>query len=566
MIGERQRAEMLNWLLGKTPATSAMSSGSMYLDLYLTDPGDHGQDAVAITGGSYAPATTTPSTWGAATYGDPTIAANAVQINWPTASGNWAGSAFIRYVGAWKHASNRTEANFVGRFALVTPRTVLNGQTFAFEIGKLHFRITSGGAVSLQQAYDLGGNVDAVVNDGSNVLRVRAEDNTSDVLLRIKRRVGPDPGQSTKLKAPDSITAVEPGTDLELSTGQGFDGTGATPGSNAGSLLITLPRGGNAQNASAGEGGGALVEGGKGGSTTGASGVPQVGGALGFKSGDGGNSSNAAVAGANGADFEIDVGAGGDGSGEGGSAAGLAGTLRLGKYNGVARARAVEIGEAAVSIKSGQVLAPDLAGNTIHRLAGRVSVGHDVAANAALALDIPRGNSGAVAPKAFGLPSMTTTERNAISTPPARAMIWNSSTVRVEVYDGTQWQPLKPTQQLVAFSGTPSFDTSLFDHWLLAQLTGNIAITLTNPVLGNRGRIELQQDATGSRRVTGITVSGYTVLCKNDPTPADAVGKLNTTAMKVASARSTLYYEFTLVGITAICHVWMQTGVTPDYT
>jgi hypothetical protein len=302
---------------------------------------------------------------------------------------------------------------------------------------------------------------------------------------------------------------------------------------------------------------------------SGATGTGGNGGPIDLQAGPGSASSHASVDGTDGAFARLDAGPGGAGTGgEGGSASGVGGPLLLGDVY----ATTVDLGLVASDVRIGGALAGGVAGNTDVQVRGQLSVGHATAPADALALDIPRGNAGTVPPKAFGLPALTTTERDALSSPPARACVYNTTTQRVEVYDGSSWieqltpkgftvtGTIKQVQNLVAFSATPSVDISLHDHWFLGTLTGNVALTLANPALGNRGRIELLQDGVGNHRITGITVAGFTVLVKN------ASGLLNTAAMKAANARTTLYYELALVNITGVCHVWTETGVTPDYT
>ena len=40
------------------------------------------------------------------------------------------------------------------------------------------------------------------------------------------------------------------------------------------------------------------------------------------------------------------------------------------------------------------------------------------------------------------LANVTTTERDAISTPPDGALVWNTTTIQAEVYDGSAWSGL----------------------------------------------------------------------------------------------------------------------------
>jgi hypothetical protein len=42
--------------------------------------------------------------------------------------------------------------------------------------------------------------------------------------------------------------------------------------------------------------------------------------------------------------------------------------------------------------------------------------------------------------KAFQLPRLTTTQRNALGDIDAGGLIWNTTTAQVEIYDGDAWQ------------------------------------------------------------------------------------------------------------------------------
>lgn len=64
--------------------------------------------------------------------------------------------------------------------------------------------------------------------------------------------------------------------------------------------------------------------------------------------------------------------------------------------------------------------------------AGNVGIG--TTANAAALLDVSSTTKG------FLPPRMTTTERNAISTPPAGLMVYNTTTNKINFYNGTAWE------------------------------------------------------------------------------------------------------------------------------
>ncbi len=432
-----------------------------------------------------------------------------------------------------------------------------------------------GGVTNLQGAYNGGGQMAVTVASAANLLRVIAADITADVLLRFRRNVTGADGEQTRLKAPDATVTGIDGTRLDLVSGAGFDGTGSTNGSDAGDVRIRGGTGGSAVTGSSGDGGALDFEAGAGGSHTGATGQPAVGGVAGFKAGDGGASSDDAVDGADGGDAEIDAGAGGSGTGgETGSAAGLSGVVRVGQRNGTARASGVEVGFGATTVKSGAS-----SGITAHYLRGTASLGHDVAPTASVALDINRSSGGTIKPLGvLGLPSYEVSggeiaAMEGVAVPPDRSVLYNASTKRIELYSdgarrslldsrgGTLAGPIVTTPSAVAFSGTPSFDLDSNDDFVLGQITSDFAITLSNPGDGKSGEIAMVQDGTGGYKITGVTVSGYTVTWMHDGAP------VNTPAFKLAGARSVLRYKLCTINGVAICALQISSdgAATPDY-
>jgi len=79
---------------------------------------------------------------------------------------------------------------------------------------------------------------------------------------------------------------------------------------------------------------------------------------------------------------------------------------------------------------------PSASGNQLERLridsAGNVGIG--TTANAAAILDV------ASTTKGFLPPRMTTTQRDAISTPPAGLMIYNTTTNKLNVRTASSWE------------------------------------------------------------------------------------------------------------------------------
>jgi len=79
---------------------------------------------------------------------------------------------------------------------------------------------------------------------------------------------------------------------------------------------------------------------------------------------------------------------------------------------------------------------PSASGNQLERLridsAGNVGIG--TTANAAAILDVSSTTKG------FLPPRMTEVERDAITTPPAGLMVYNSTTNKLNFYNGTAWE------------------------------------------------------------------------------------------------------------------------------
>lgn len=70
---------------------------------------------------------------------------------------------------------------------------------------------------------------------------------------------------------------------------------------------------------------------------------------------------------------------------------------------------------------------------------------------------------------------------------------------------------LLETPSAPAYAASLNLDTSTKNDFAIGVLTGNLAVTFTNPAPGRQGTVWVKQDATGSRTMTW-TVSGYTVV------------------------------------------------------
>lgn len=109
----------------------------IYVSLHVGDPGDDGQDGAEATGTGYAAVDTTPATWSAATDATPSVTDNVAAITFPEAGGDWSSGSSFTHVGLWKHATTRTEAQYIGRGVLGTPKPILSGETGILQIGSV---------------------------------------------------------------------------------------------------------------------------------------------------------------------------------------------------------------------------------------------------------------------------------------------------------------------------------------------------------------------------------------------------------------------------------------------
>ena len=335
--------------------------------------------------------------------------------------------------------------------------------------------------VSLQAAYDGGNTMDVLTTTASGV-RIRASDNLADVLLHLLRDTT---GQQTLFKAPDALTIARNGTNMLITSGAGVLATGSDNASSSGAIFLAVNTPGAAVTGEAGHGGAITIQGVKGGNASGSAGVagggteiniisgdggdatvngaisnngadwqaragsggaatntaPGIGGTWRGRGGDGGASADDAIDGGSGGDYEIGAGIGGSGTGgEEGSANGLDGTIRIGEVNGTLRGRVIEVGHGAETVTVGQALSGGVSGNTISLLRGRTSVGHSESPTTGIGLDMPRGSSGTVPPAgAFGLPSFTSTERDALGSVRNGALIYNSTTDALQVRLAGAW-------------------------------------------------------------------------------------------------------------------------------
>lgn len=136
-FGKRVAKEILNLFFGKTTAFST-SAGVLYISLHTGDPGEDGQTANEVSGGSYARKSTAATDWNAATDADPSVTTNATDLTFVTATGAW---GTITHFGVWTHASNATEAEFLYSGSLSPSQAVVSGNTVSFPAASLQFTL-----------------------------------------------------------------------------------------------------------------------------------------------------------------------------------------------------------------------------------------------------------------------------------------------------------------------------------------------------------------------------------------------------------------------------------------
>jgi hypothetical protein len=107
---------------------------NIYVSLHTADPGEDGQGAGEVSGGSYARVSTAPADWDAASGADPATLENTSLITFPTATGSW---GTVTHAGLWTHATTTTESVFVGATPLGASRTIASGETAEVAIGAI---------------------------------------------------------------------------------------------------------------------------------------------------------------------------------------------------------------------------------------------------------------------------------------------------------------------------------------------------------------------------------------------------------------------------------------------
>jgi hypothetical protein len=107
---------------------------------------------------------------------------------------------------------------------------------------------------------------------------------------------------------------------------------------------------------------------------------------------------------------------------------------------------------------------------------------------------------------------------------------------------------------VVTYATAVTLDTSQKNDFVIGALTGNIAITLSNPAAGRQGLIAVRQDGTGTRTVS-IAATGYTNY--HDVNTIDLI------ASPAANAIVVYTYAMLVVGGVSMLLLGKLTAVTP---
>lgn len=139
-LGNRQGAETLNHILGKSPDTTP--AGVVWVSLHTGDPGEDGQTANEATGAGYARVSTVAVDWDVADDStSPATTQNASVIQFPLATGDWSGAVDFTFFAIWDDASLSAEANYIATGPITTPKSVESGDQIEFANGVLTWTI-----------------------------------------------------------------------------------------------------------------------------------------------------------------------------------------------------------------------------------------------------------------------------------------------------------------------------------------------------------------------------------------------------------------------------------------
>lgn len=127
-LGGRITRNLLDALFNNTAFANL---ANIYISLHTADPGEDGQGAGEVSGGSYARKQTAPADWDTASGADPSTIQNATVITFVTATASW---GTVTHFGFWTSLAGTTEADFLGATPADTSRTIDNGETAEFAI------------------------------------------------------------------------------------------------------------------------------------------------------------------------------------------------------------------------------------------------------------------------------------------------------------------------------------------------------------------------------------------------------------------------------------------------
>lgn len=131
-LSQQVSKQLLDHLFMKTAFTQLTN---IYVSAHTGDPGDDGQTANEVSGNGYAAVSTAGADWEASSAGSPSTIQNLNAVQFPAADGgSW---GLITHFGLWKHATNRTAADFVGGGALSASKQIDDTDILRFPAGNL---------------------------------------------------------------------------------------------------------------------------------------------------------------------------------------------------------------------------------------------------------------------------------------------------------------------------------------------------------------------------------------------------------------------------------------------
>ena len=93
--------------------------------------------------------------------------------------------------------------------------------------------------------------------------------------------------------------------------------------------------------------------------------------------------------------------------------------------------------------------------------------------------------------KGVQIPNLTTTERNAISSPETGALIWNTTTSAINQYNGSAWEATDTNTQIAGITSSADATAITIDSSEKVALGGSTAVTSDSQVAIHGGNLEL---------------------------------------------------------------------------